>query len=535
MSPTPTAGLGGGQAFSSLPGFGLDPTMPPPPTAPLPHPTPQPREGRERIRNVWESFRERLGLNRNSVANTSEDSTSSSDEPGNMRPGEIMLAEMARALNIGLGLNGDGSGNTSATNPDTAPAPTNREAPQSTHNIPTARPLPPEDSFERFLLNLQADLRVALSEDGISALPSSTPPEGQDERDPDDTPSARLPLFDELPMRIADEDDDDDEPPPLEDLTDEEDEEDEHVTYEDTVSTRTPTPMPASSTVQPNRVDQGSERAAPGDSQGNADRGPPGINLWRLYRFQPIPASQVAGHAASTTSPSIPLSPSVSTSPSPSAPHLDPPHPSPPVGSPHASSPVAASASPSSSSPRSADPGADGADSTPAATPSPPAAGDASSNMVVPVIVVGLQSVDMGQAAHGHAHLPESDAPAAPGDLHDDDRRSASASSDDGRYGDSLAALDGSAPGTTTPRGRSWQSRAARAASALRNLRPGRRGGSGGNRAAEGGGSRTFLIYVIGGESLLLGLCSILVPVRAVFLRYLSRLLSSEPSYGHWL
>lgn len=493
MSPTPTAGLGGGEGFRSLPGFGLDPVAPQPPALTPIH-TPQPREGRERIRNVWESFRERLGLNRNSPPNSTEETQANNEEQGNMRPGEIMLAEMARALNIGLGLNGDGSG-TMGHNSD----------PQSSANgetrsdsIPTGRPVPPEDSFERFLLNLQADLRVALSEDGISTGSTLTPLRNEQQlrgRSTDDTASARLPFFNELPMRVDDDEDDDnhdDEPPPLEDVSDSEDEDaDEDDIYEDTVSTRTPTPMPASTTVHPNRVDYG----APGDStreeHGTADRGPPGINLWRLYRFQPIPASQVAGHAAATTSPSIPLSPSVTTGFSPPALHdPDSPHQPPSAGSSLPSS----SASAASPYP---DPDANGADSTPAATSSSPPAGDASSNMVVPVIVVGLQSVDMGQA-HGHAHPPESDA--AQSDLRDIDRdgRHASASSfDESQY----APLDSSASsGAATPRGRgSWQSRAA---SALRNLRPGRRGGSGTNRAAEGTGSRTFLIYVIGGEFL---------------------------------
>ena len=91
----------GGEGFSNLPGFGLD--SPAGPTQPIPL-LAQPQKSRERIRTVWESFRERLGLNRNSSAKSNQDVLPSSEEQGNLRPGEIMLAEMARALNIRIGL-----------------------------------------------------------------------------------------------------------------------------------------------------------------------------------------------------------------------------------------------------------------------------------------------------------------------------------------------------------------------------------------------------------------------------------------------
>ncbi|KAI0689416.1 hypothetical protein C8T65DRAFT_746191 [Cerioporus squamosus] len=499
MSPTPTAGLGGGEGFSSLPGFGLDSSASP--SQPAPSPAPQPREGRERIRTVWESFRERLGLNRNSSSSSAnEDALPSSEEQANMRPGEIMLAEMARALNIGLGLNGDGSGTTPERTSESTPAADNDDlARRSTDNASAGRSLPPEDSFERFLLNLQADLRTALSDVGATGTaPATDASDGGDGRsDPTEAASDAVSVHppDEVPTRVTDEEqlgaDDDDDMPSLEDVSDSEDEDEEEV-YEDTESTRTPTPMPASSTVPPNRVDQSSARTRTRGQRGNADRAPPGINLWRLYRFQPIPASQVAGHAASTTSTSVPLSPSLPTSSIPFAPDtLQPPT---------AGSSSAASASPATpqDAGASASTSADPADTTSAAA-SPPPAGDASQNMVVPVIVVGLQSVDMGQV-HGHAHPPESDA-ALPDsrDAHNDRRtRPASASFDDAQRQPLFSPpLEGSSSGASTPRGRgSWQSRAA---TALRNLRPGRRNGSRGRRAAEGTGSRTFLIYVIGG------------------------------------
>ncbi|KAI0754665.1 hypothetical protein C8Q80DRAFT_1094074 [Daedaleopsis nitida] len=486
MSPTPTAGLGGGEGYNSLPPFGLEPSAPHTQSAPVSPSTP--REGRDRIRNVWETFRERLGLNRNaSSSNVNEDTPTNTDET-NMRPGEIMLAEMARALNIGLGLNGDGSSSTTP-NPDATPAPTS-ESPRPTDSTSPARPMPSEDSFERFLLNLQADLRAALSDDGAGGAATSLSRDEREERESgvdDDAANSLLPIFDELPMRLADDDGDDDGMPPLQDVSDSEGEDEGEEIYEDNLSTRTPTPMPASTTVQPNRVDQSSSRTITGDSASNADRGPPGINLWRLYRFQPIPASQVAGHAATTTSPSTSPSPSVPPTTSSPAPYPDPPH-QPLLAESQSSSPSVSS--PSSLPIPSQDTGAGGADTTPAANPSTPA-GDASSSMVVPVIVVGLQSVEMGQV-HGHAHLPEPDV--APLDSYDAERRAASF--DEGRRG--APPMDGPSTGAAAPRGRgSWQSRAA---TALRNLRPGRRNGSRERRAAESTGSRTFLIYVIGGE-----------------------------------
>ncbi|RDX49842.1 hypothetical protein OH76DRAFT_1482666 [Lentinus brumalis] len=493
MSPTPTAGLAGGDGFGSLPGFGLDSSASP--SQPIPLPASQPREGRERIRTVWESFRDRLGLNRNPPANATDDALPSSEEQGNMRPGEIMLAEMARALNIGLGLNGDGSGTTPERAAESAPAGDNDE--RTADNGSAGRALPPEDSFERFLLNLQADLRIALSEGGAtSSAPATGASDSGDGRsDPteiaSDTASVRPPDYHEVPIGVTDEqhpgDDDDDDMPFLQDVSDSEDEMEEDI-YDDTESTRTPTPMPASSAVPPNRVDQSSPRARIRGRRGNADRAPPGINLWRLYRFQPIPASQVAGHAAATTSP-LPLSPSIPTSSIPFAQDtLQPPT---------VRSPSASPASPQHAS-ASADTSADPADTTSAAA-SPPPAGDASQNMVVPVIVVGLQSVDMGQV-HGHAHPHESDITLPDSrDAHPDRiSRPASASFDDGQRQSLFSPPpEGTASGSNTPRGRgNWQSRAA---TALRNLRPGRRNGSRGHRAAEGTGSRTFLIYVIGG------------------------------------
>jgi hypothetical protein len=71
-----------------------------------------------------------------------------SDSPSrpSMAPQEHMLVGMAKALNLELGHWSRGAGRESSTSssPD--------------------RSLPPEDSFERFLLDMQADLRVVSTE-----------------------------------------------------------------------------------------------------------------------------------------------------------------------------------------------------------------------------------------------------------------------------------------------------------------------------------------------------------------------------------
>ena len=496
MSPTPTAGLGGGDS----PVAGLSSFSDPSPSFSPPHSispstsVSQQREGRERIRNVWESFRDRLGLNRNASSRTGDLGPSGSDDTGNMRPGELMLAEMARALNIGLGLNGDGSATgPPAQNAESATSNSLVEVPRSQDHENSRRSIPAEDSFERFLINLQADLRTALSGDSSDAAASN----GADEREEVEvSPSSEERSSSSLSfLESSSQHDDQDinDALPLEDVS--EDEYEVEAEYEDPglsgpSSTRSPTPMPATTPFSPNRLESAMS-PTPGE-HGDLDRRPPGINLWRLYRFQPIPASQVAGHAASTTSPTpaIPLSPPL---------HSPPP----------AVSPVAQPPRPASQS-SDTNPSLEGVDSSQAE--SVPTT-DAISNVVVPVIVVGLQSVDMGQV-HGHAH-PEDDP--TPPDSWDSGRRSTS--SDDTPRTDSP--VDDS--GVATPRGRSWQSRAA---TALRSLRPGRRNGSRGQQAVDGSGSRTFLIYVIGGK---------LGPYSCYewYPRVLARLLPSKPSYGH--
>lgn len=471
MSPTPTAGLGGGQGFSNLPGLGLDPSTP---ISPSPTAVSQPREGRERIRSVWEAVRERLGLRGPSVSRASDDVQTGSEGQGHMRPGEIMLAEMARALNIGLGLNASDS-NVEAS--ETVASSASDDGPQSTEDIGSQGSLPPEDSFERFLLNLQADLRTALLDRGAGPTPMVSVEddrvEEHENRNSDDGAASGHPLLGALPAGIVEVDSDDEEPPPLEEVSDsdddEDDEDDEDEDDQVQTSARTATPMPSAYPIPPGQAEELPFGRISGDESSNGDRGPSGINLWRLYRFQPIPATQVAGHASTTTSTAVPSSPTpASTSyspPTPAAPQLPPSPESPP--SPFSSAlPLL---------------GSDSSGAIPAAIT--PTGDGGTSGMVVPVIVVGLQSVDMGQV-HGHGHV-HPDPQIGPLSQHSNRRPTP--------FDSSGTPVPADGP---TARGRSWHSRAA---TALRNLRPGRRNGSSGRQASDGSGSRTFLIYVIGG------------------------------------
>jgi hypothetical protein len=144
--------------------------------------------GRERVRHVWGSLRERLGRRpAGNGGNGNDDESGSggsgneqqSDANGRTRPNgtpidarEIMLAEMARAFNLGLGLSSASPAPDAAAGADSEGGNGQPESggsplitsPSSggTAGVPDV-PLPAEGSFERFLVDLQADLRAALS------------------------------------------------------------------------------------------------------------------------------------------------------------------------------------------------------------------------------------------------------------------------------------------------------------------------------------------------------------------------------------
>lgn len=138
------------------------------------------------MRHVWSSLRDRLGLGSGAHnSNHPNDTTSGSGlgqsvppQPSDIvrprDPREIMLAEMARAFNLGLGLGGATASTLSAV------ASANSDTPQGAMldagdalagDREGEQPLlPPPDSFERFLMDLQSDLRVTLMQEQDSGV-----------------------------------------------------------------------------------------------------------------------------------------------------------------------------------------------------------------------------------------------------------------------------------------------------------------------------------------------------------------------------
>ena len=97
-----------------------------------------------------------------------------------------MLAEMTRAFNVGFGLGAHGIGGTPTTSGSNSQAEgesvvtpntnTNtQESPDS--GTPPLATLPPEGSFDRFLMDLQIDLRTALTQ--VEDLPHTSAPQSR--------------------------------------------------------------------------------------------------------------------------------------------------------------------------------------------------------------------------------------------------------------------------------------------------------------------------------------------------------------------
>lgn len=380
-----------------------------------------------------------------------------------MRPGEMMLAEMARALNAGLGLAPGADGRQNSESSSAEPASDGSVAFPPSQGL--LGQLPPEGSFERFLVNLQVDLRTLLSTDEPASTPneppaSDVPASSTAENSNEDPGHAASPSTPQPTGQHA-EGSENEEPPPLEDVSDSEDETGEIAEQQRTmdeptprVNTRTPTPIPSSGTL-PFAPDEHGEQEAPRPAHRHAhthDR--PAINLWRLYRFEPIRADQAQEHALRTTQAHAAQAGAIPPLVNPVA----PPVPTEP----------AAGVSGASSTPRSAS----------------EQATNANPGHVIPVIVVGLQSVDVAEPDE-----PEEDM-VMPSPL-----PQGIGSSTASEAGSSQEDPLGNLGHPSTPRGRTWQSRAA---NAFRTLRTSRRS-SRTRRNQDGPGSRTFLIYVIGG------------------------------------
>jgi hypothetical protein len=322
------------------------------------------------------------------------------------------------------------------------------------------------------LLDLQVDLRRTL-EDGqpepeLAVVPQhvhvDVEPGGVDTRPPLVYPrempassadaDADVDFSEGLPALPPDDDDDDlfsDDELDADDDDADDDDDDREPEEETAVPVSRPTPQP------PRRTVAGSERRPGG-----------GINWWRMYRFPPMVVPHAHGSAHSPTAPTSP----------------------PPVAQPSTTT-------------------------TATGEVVPPDVQTQDGNTVVPVIVVGLQSVH-GHHAHGHGHghrhaeehppppPPTLPPPMLPQESADNEH----AVQDDGA-GDVAA---------ETPRDRERERRwSTRAADALRGFRPtpapasapgtarheSPGTGSGGESSArtsdDGHGSTTFFIYVIGG------------------------------------
>jgi hypothetical protein len=455
------------------------------------------------MRNAWSGLRDRLGFRPSSPTTTPVSPAAVSPPPPDPEPAPSaspvtpvdprtqLLADMARAFQMGMGLE-DGSGSGSRSGEPSSPAIEVNlgDGQQRQQQEQRERSPPPEDSFERFLMDLQVDLRRTLEEGQPEA---ESEPEQEQEVEPvsEDLPPLIYPQ--EAPLSThdrpsADEDldfgeslpalppDDDDLPPhhQPDDIGD-----DRQLDGDIAVSDSSPAPSQPPSQTPMRRTVAGSERRPGG-----------GINWWRMYRFPPM----VVAHG--TPSPgSSPASP------------LPPPPPPLATAPPALVEPGAPSGGERGSTPPTVDTTQMNAQD---------------GNTVVPVIVVGLQSVHGYGHTHGHRHTdgrdehpppplpPPPPPPPAPPAMQQ--QRDAGQDSDQAQQDDNPTEA---APDSPHNRERRWSSRAA---DALRGLRPvtGPGSGSGSTRREassssgtegpirgndDGHGSTTFFIYVIGGKN----------------------------------
>lgn len=406
---------------------------------------------RERMRQAWGSLRERLGLRaqtNNTLSSTPASTTPprSSTDPNtasSVDAREMMLTEMARAFNMGLGLdsnNSEQSSQRSSAPPADANGSDTANSSSST-NSPIDRAA--EGTFDRFLEDLQTDLRLVLTGNGNTGdtneqdghSESEDTLEGEDAVDDDDDQNGSSSLPSSAYVSNSSDE---------EELTDEED-----------------------AATSPSRATPGPAMNVTGEQASNT--GPPRhVNWWRTYRFSPISTRSIAGtvdsHGASTD-PSQARVESLASVPTPNTPSAQP----------NTSVPGSLSASPTDATSSSHSPSAP-------AIPGPP------TDVVYPVIVVGLRSVDTPRATQRQSAAVPPSSSSAP-------RETA--------VGDEAAdpLLDHDEP--PAPRESGWRQRAA---SAVRNLRS--TGGrfsesaeaeSESANAPDESGSRTFLIFVIGG------------------------------------
>ncbi|KAI9451124.1 hypothetical protein BJY52DRAFT_130832 [Lactarius psammicola] len=516
-TPSPISDQGHGHShthsLSQSSGQGQSRPLSPTPTAGL--------ASRDRVRNAWAGLRDRLGLRPSSPTSAPvpppvispspepEPALSASSPTTPVDPRTQLLADMARAFQMGMGLDDTpGSGTRSGGAPPPPPASPAIEVSlgdgqQRQQAQQQERPPPPEDSFERFLMDLQVDLRRTLEDGQPEAEPEADrEPDRRQDVEPSrvDTPPLVYPQ--ESPLSAADRASanadvdfseglpalppDNDELLSDDDLDADDDETPDENDREPEEETAAP-PQPSSSALP----SQPESRPAPQASQtprrtvaGSERRPGGGINWWRMYRFPPMVVPHGSGAPGSAHSPTSPSSPAPATSPS--------------------ADPTATTTGDASFAERQRNEAAP-------PTPDLPGAQTQDGNTVVPVIVVGLQSVHGHGHGHGQGHRhaegrdehPPLPPPLLPQDqMHNDHEHALQ----DDVAGDAA---------TESPRDRERERRwSTRAADALRGFRPapgpgttrhessgpGSGGGESGARTGDDGhGSTTFFIYVIGG------------------------------------
>ncbi|KAJ3998806.1 hypothetical protein F5050DRAFT_1148082 [Lentinula boryana] len=330
------------------------------------------RDRAERIRQLWSAVRNRLGIGHGQSSNRRTDSdlqplqspssdasrdTSAIDvgpvlDAHNAR--ERMLNEIARAFNLGFSSTPSPSVNNNTTNSENE----NQEhvtgrAEEDNSNSG----LPFEGTFERFLLDLQVDLRSVLAGGGDVTNSREQEPATQVEGGTLTSRSDGLPR----PEPEPEDDSDEDSSPSLHDISDSDDDTNSHrsdSSSSDSLGFISPT----------NEATQ--QRTTVSETPNGLPSLRPRINYWRLHRFPPIPAARA--HAAADN-----VAQNMRSG----------------LGGLTRSATLASTGAPRSSTfTNGGQEAGAGAASTMSPNPAPAIAGNPS--VVVPVIIVGLQSVN---------------------------------------------------------------------------------------------------------------------------------------------
>ena len=453
---------------------------------------------RDRMRNAWAGLRDRLGFRPSSPATSPVSPSAVSPLPDPepapspspvtpVDPRTQLLADMARAFQMGLDPD-DGPGPGSRSGAPSSPAIEVNLGDGQRQQQAQQQERFPEDSFDRFLMDLQIDLRRTL-EDGRPETESEPEQEQEQEVPPVGVDAQPLiypqeaPLsthgreseafdFESYPALPPDDDDEADDNLPVIEVDGQVEEETAAISSPVPFS-QPPSQLPSMPPPPTRRTVAGSERRPGG-----------GINWWRMYRFPPM----VVPHGMPTpgSSPASPLPPPTTTST--------------PPGSTSDSNPSAEAATPPS------EPGPG-----PTATADTQTPAQDGNNMVVPVIVVGLQSVHGYGHTHGHRHTEGRDE-----HLLQQQQTQQQQQQDAGQDNEHAVLDDTAGEAAEPPRERERERRwSTRAADAFRGLRPVHGTGAtsrerSGSSSSEGGvtrasddghGSTTFFIYVIGGQS----------------------------------